>query len=32
MGTPMTYISGNTGAYQSGTFNKGTIDRGRYGL
>jgi hypothetical protein len=25
MGTPMTYISGNTGAYQSGTFNKGTI-------
>ena len=21
----MTYISGNTGAYQSGTFNKGTI-------
>jgi hypothetical protein len=25
MGTPMTYISGNTGTYQSGTFNKGTI-------
>jgi hypothetical protein len=25
MGIPMTYISGNTGAYQSGTFNKGTI-------
>ena len=25
MGTPMTYISGNTGVYQSGTFNKGTI-------
>lgn len=25
MGTPMAYISGNTGTYQSGTFNKGTI-------
>jgi len=25
MGIPMTYISGNTGTYQSGTFNKGTI-------
>jgi len=25
MGTPMTYISGNTGTYQSGTFNKGSI-------